>query len=553
MHAIACRSLTRDFGAIRALDGLTLSVPEGSIFAFLGPNGAGKTTTIHLLLGILEPTSGSSRVLGFDPAVDGAEVRRHAGALLEHSGLYERLSAEDNLRFYARIAHLADANERIEELLTRFGLWERRADAVATWSRGMKQKLAIARVLLHRPSLVFLDEPTAGLDPEATVALRRDIVALGTTVFLTTHNLADVEKMATHVAVIQSGRLLDFGTPDELRKRAFRSRAIVRTATEERTFELAPGESVAPIVAALVHDGEQIEEVRREEASIEDVFLRLVQNNVAAAASAAEPEPTPEAAVATSRKREPIFRDIAAVISRELRELTSAAATGVSRRATIGALVIMLAVMGSLGAIIGPRFVDSPFALILGMISTIGLLASVSDSFAGERERHTLETVLASAIPDEALLLGKVLTNVLYGWTTSLVLMIVLLIGANLGARGEPKAFYPPSTIIAALLLIPLMMLFVSTAGILLSLRAATVREAQARLTIAFISIFIALVSVRPLLPAAWQTQSVEIVRSEAVRLQATFIAIVALGAIDVALLVVAMIRFRRSRLLNLR
>ena len=145
----------------------------------------------------------------------------------------------------------------------------------------MKQKLAIARVLLHRPSLVFLDEPTAGLDPEATVALRRDIASLGTTVFLTTHNLADVEKMATQVAVIQKGRLLDCGTPAELRARAVRSHVTITMSDREPlALELAEGESVAPIVTKLVHEGAQIEEVRRDEPSIEDVFLHLVKSGV---------------------------------------------------------------------------------------------------------------------------------------------------------------------------------------------------------------------------------------------------------------------------------
>jgi len=149
--------------------------------------------------------------------------------------------------------------------------------------------------------------------------------------------------------------------------------------------------------------------------------------------------------------------------------------------------------MGGLGAFIGPRFVDSPIALALGMISTVVLLASVSDSFAGERERHTLETVLASAIPDEALLLGKILTNVVYGWATTLIVMTVMLIGANLNAGGEPRRFYPLSTVAGGLVLIPLMMLFISSAGVLLSLRAPTVREAQERLTIAFVAIFVTL------------------------------------------------------------
>src|SRR5437868_2380625 len=175
--AIQTRGLARSFDQVRALDDLTLEVPAGSVFGFLGPNGAGKTTTIRLLLGLIEPTSGKAEVLGFDTLTQGAEIRARSGALLEHSGLYERMSAEDNLRFYGRVARMPKEklDERIHQLLTHLGLWERRKEAVVKWSRGMKQKLAIARPLLHGPALVFLDEPTAGLDPVAAAGLRDDL------------------------------------------------------------------------------------------------------------------------------------------------------------------------------------------------------------------------------------------------------------------------------------------------------------------------------------------------------------------------------------------
>jgi ABC-2 type transport system ATP-binding protein len=165
-------------------------------------------------------------VLGFDTRTQGHEIRARCGALLEHSGLYERLSAEDNLRFYGRVARMAgpDVEHRIKELLTHMGLWDRRKEAVVKWSRGMKQKLAIARAVLHRPGLVFLDEPTAGLDPVAANGLRKDLAALvsqqGATIFLTTHNMAEAEKLCSLVAVIRQGRLLAVGNPAELRARA---------------------------------------------------------------------------------------------------------------------------------------------------------------------------------------------------------------------------------------------------------------------------------------------------------------------------------------------
>jgi ABC-2 type transport system ATP-binding protein len=227
--AIRARGLTRQFSSVRALDDLTIEVPAGVVFGFLGPNGAGKTTTIRLLLGLIEPTSGSAEVLGFDTRTQSDEIRARCGALLEHSGLYERLSAEDNLRFYGRVARMSrnDLDQRIEELLTHMGLWDRRSEAVIKWSRGMKQKLAIARAVLHRPGLVFLDEPTAGLDPVAAAGLRKDLASLasqqGATIFLTTHNMAEAEKLCQLVAVIRQGKLLAVGNPAELRARAGQS------------------------------------------------------------------------------------------------------------------------------------------------------------------------------------------------------------------------------------------------------------------------------------------------------------------------------------------
>lgn len=156
--AICIENLTRDFDSIRALDGLSSEIPPGIIFGFLGPNGAGKTTTIRLLLGLLEPTAGHASVLGFDTQTQAAQVRAHTGALLEHTGIYEQMSAADNLEFYGRAFRLPPARRkaRIRELLTHMGLWERRHDRAGKWSRGMKQKLALARTLLHRPRLVLL-------------------------------------------------------------------------------------------------------------------------------------------------------------------------------------------------------------------------------------------------------------------------------------------------------------------------------------------------------------------------------------------------------------
>ncbi len=302
--AIHTRDLTRDFGVLRAVDGLSLDVPTGVIFGFLGPNGSGKTTTIRLLLGLLEPTAGIADVLGHDTRTDAGAIRERCGALLEHPGLYERMTAQDNLDFYARVWRLSSVERqaRVRELLTGLDLWERRREIVGAWSRGMKQKLAVARTLLHRPALVFLDEPTAGLDPIAAAALREDLTALarreGVTVFLTTHNLAEAEKLCDLVGVINRGGLLAVGRPDELRSRAGSGRmeitgrgidariaalvhaqpaaASVELDDGKLTLRLRDGVDTAPVVALLVEEGVAIDEVRKGSADLEEAFMTLV-------------------------------------------------------------------------------------------------------------------------------------------------------------------------------------------------------------------------------------------------------------------------------------
>ena len=304
--AIQADGLVRDFGPIRALDHLSFEVPAGIVFGFLGPNGAGKTTAIRTFLGLVEPSAGSARVLGFDTRREGGQIRERAGALLEHHGLYERLTAEQNLDFAGRIWRMSsgDRRARIRELLEQFGLWDRRLEAAGKWSRGMKQKLAVARAVFHRPQLVFLDEPTAGLDPVASAALREDLASLatgqGVTVFLTTHNLVEAERLCDLVGVIRRGRLAALGPPHSLRPNdsplvrvtgtgidqavvteAAALPGVVSASLVDGALEvhLADGTRPAALVALLVERGVGIEEVRRERQSLEEAFLELVSDH----------------------------------------------------------------------------------------------------------------------------------------------------------------------------------------------------------------------------------------------------------------------------------
>lgn len=305
MTAVAIRAdgLVRDFGRVRALDHLTLEVPAGIVFGFLGPNGAGKTTAIRTFLGLLEPTAGEARVLGFDVKRQSHLIRERSGALLEHSGLYERLTAFQNLDLVGRIWHIPKAarRARIRELLEQFGLWERRDQSVGQWSRGMKQKLAVARAVFHRPALVFLDEPTAGLDPVASAALREDLAKLalseGVTIFLNTHNLSEAERLCSLVGVIRQGRLVALGPPRSLRDDGRVTLRIVASPLSEKLvgellglpgvlaaqrvadgveLVLERGASAAPIARHLVSRGVELEEMRRESPSLEETFMELI-------------------------------------------------------------------------------------------------------------------------------------------------------------------------------------------------------------------------------------------------------------------------------------
>lgn len=303
--AIRTKGLSKDFASVQALKDLSIEVPSGIIFGFLGPNGAGKTTTINLLLGLLEPSRGSAEVLGFDSLTEADEIRSRSGALLEHSGVYEHLSAEDNLEFFGRVWRIppSERKARIEELLNQMGLWERRKERAGKWSKGMKQKLALARVLLHRPPLVLLDEPTAGLDVVAAAAIREDleylVEGLGVTVFLTTHNMAEAEKLCSQVAVIREGSLVALGHPDELRARTGGPRVEVigkgfsetvlselEALPEVEAIEAENGRlyidlrqetETSEIINYLVGQGVKVDEVRRGMASLEDVFLTLME------------------------------------------------------------------------------------------------------------------------------------------------------------------------------------------------------------------------------------------------------------------------------------
>ncbi len=218
MNAIEVKNLVRDYDEVRALNGISFSVEQGEIFGFLGPNGAGKTTTIKMLTGQLRPTSGTAHVMGCDVVNDLQSLKPQIGVVFESQNVYERLSARDNLIFSARLYGVQRA--RVDEMLAQVGLTQRATDKVKTFSNGMKQRLLIARALLHRPTVLFLDEPTRGLDPNVARDIRDFVVQLaqeGVTVFLTTHYMEEADRLSRHVAILDQGHIVALGTPAHLK------------------------------------------------------------------------------------------------------------------------------------------------------------------------------------------------------------------------------------------------------------------------------------------------------------------------------------------------
>ena len=262
MYAVEARGLTRRYGQLVAVDHLDLALPQGELFAFLGPNGAGKTTTIRMLTGLIRPTEGTALIEGVDTARAPLAAKALVGVVPERSNLYAELSARDNLIFAAQLYGLPRRlwRARADELLARFGLSERADSPFAALSAGMKRRLTIAAALVHEPAILFLDEPTIGLDVHSARSLRaliRELNQSGVTVFLTTHLIAEAEQLAHRVGIIVRGRLIALDTPAGLRSRV-QGESALELVTPDPGEKLMAALGALPAVSSLSRSGDTL-------------------------------------------------------------------------------------------------------------------------------------------------------------------------------------------------------------------------------------------------------------------------------------------------------
>lgn len=274
-NAVIARGLSLSFGTHQVLDNIAFEIPAGEIFGLLGPSGAGKTTLIKLLTGQLKPDAGCAMLLGRDTRELGAAEHERIGMMMDHFGLYDRLSVYDNLAFYADIYHVSRG--RITDILKSIGLYEARSTAVAKLSKGMKNRLSLARTLMNDAKILFLDEPTSGLDPVTTREIHGVLKTQkkrGATIFLTTHNMYEAEALCDHVALLSRGRILEYGTPADVRRKYNHLNRLQITLKNGQTVSLENSSASALQVKEYLEQ-EAIEAIHSTEPTLETVFIEL--------------------------------------------------------------------------------------------------------------------------------------------------------------------------------------------------------------------------------------------------------------------------------------
>ncbi len=305
MNVIEVKNLTKKFGEITAVDSLTFHVAEGEVFGLLGPNGAGKTTTIRMLCCLISKTSGDAQIAGYPIGnnADSLAIRKLIGLVPDNIGLYEELSAYENLDYYGKLYECTEEErkEKIEYFLTMLDLWEKRDQPISDYSKGMKQKVAIARALIHDPKLLFFDEPTANLDPESSRVVRDFILKLkkeGKTIFINTHNLDEAQRICDRIGILKT-KLLAVSTPEQLEKTVWGSKTVIQLEqindqilaavrnlqpkdlrVEENRITLAladPQKENPDFIQAVVSAGGRIQYVTQLNPGLEETYLKVIQ------------------------------------------------------------------------------------------------------------------------------------------------------------------------------------------------------------------------------------------------------------------------------------
>ena len=487
---ISACGLGRRFGSFWAVEDVSLEISEGTLLALLGPNGAGKTTTVRMLSGLLAPSTGSATVAGCDVSSDPASVRARVGLVTDVPGLYEQMTPQTYLRFFGRLYSVSAAtlDTRVNALLKMFELDARADDRIGTFSRGMQQKLALARGLLHEPAVLFLDEPTAGLDPLAARAVRELILGLKHArrgIVLCTHDLDEAERLADHIAIMQGGRILALGTSADLRHLVSAQTTVTITlappfppSAPSGTIELQtdnPLEANPERIGQLVKDGARIVSVSCTDSSLEDVYAAAIHGQLRAIEPRESAQPRQAAVRAPrsdgdSRALWPIARRAAAESLND--HLTRLMNVFLAIVAPIALVVFAIAPSPTPGAL-------RIYLLIIGLLPAVGAVGIASGQFAGEHERGVLTPMLASPASNLAIFGGKVLGSIVPPLVYSALAEVIYVAAIALVLGPASLSLLAAGQSLGLILLVPLVTCLAAIIATLVSSRVRTYNAAQ--------------------------------------------------------------------------
>jgi ABC-2 type transport system ATP-binding protein len=500
---IHAQGLSRRFGSRCAVDDVSLDVADGTLLALLGPNGAGKTTTVRMLSGLLAPSAGRATVAGHDVGRDPSGVRARVGLVTDVPGLYEQMSPRAYLDFFGHLYGLDSAARarRIDMLLDMFGLDTRRQDRMVTFSRGMQQKVALARALLHEPAVLFLDEPTAGLDPMAARAVRELILSMKharRSIVLCTHDLDEAERLADQVAILQSGRILALDAPDALRELASPETHVrvtlappFPTSAPEGILEFVTAEPAVanpPVIADLVGDGARIVSVTCTTRTLEDVYATAVTGELPSLARPRTNGHIDEGPADPPSDNPGVTPpgDVAALWLIACRAAIESLSDRLTRLmnflfVVVAPIALVLLVVRPLSAADSALLSSQlPFyLLVVAMMPAVGAVGIAAGQFAGERERGVLTPLLASPASNLAIFGGKVLGSILPPLVYAAFAVLMYLAAVAMVLSPGALAMLPLNLSVAMVLLVPTVTCLAAIVGTLVSSRVRSYNGAQ--------------------------------------------------------------------------